>query len=108
MENVLYNELIRRGYSVDVGAVLVRTCNSADYVEIDFVVNKLDSKVYIQSAFQMLNEEKVHSEIRPLTLTQDYFKKIIIRNDILESYYDENGVFHCKLLDFLLEKVNII
>ena len=78
------------------------------YVEIDFVVNKLDSHVYIQSAFQMLNEEKVQLEIRPLTLTQDFFKKIIITNDILESYYDENGVFHCKLVDFLLGKVNLI
>lgn len=107
MENILYNELIRRGYSVDVGAVSIKKSTSLDYVEIDFVVNKLDSKVYIQSAFQMQNIEKVQSEIRPLTLTQDYFKKIIIRNDILESYYDENGIYHCKFVDFLLEKVSL-
>lgn len=108
MENILYNELIRRGYSVDVGAVSIRNNNSIDYVEIDFIVNKLDSKVYIQSAFQMNNEEKVKMEIRPLTLTNDFFKKIIVRNDILQSYYDENGIYHCKLIDFLLEKVDFI
>lgn len=107
MENILYNELIRRGYSVDVGAVSIRNSNSLDYVEIDFIVNKLDSKVYIQSAFQMINEDKVKIEIRPLTLTDDFFKKVIIRNDILQSYYDENGIYHCKLTDFLLEKVDI-
>ena len=76
MENILYNELIRRGYSVDVGAVSIRNSNSLDYVEIDFIVNKLDSKVYIQSAFQMINEDKVKIEIRPLTLTDDFFKKV--------------------------------
>lgn len=108
MENILYNELIRRGYSVDIGAISVRNANSTDYIEIDFIVNKLDSKVYIQSAFQMLNEEKVTTEIKPLTLTNDFFKKVIIRNDILESYYDENGIYHCKLTDFLLGKVNFI
>lgn len=108
MENILYNELIRRGYSVDVGAVAIRNSNSLDYVEIDFIVNKLDSKVYIQSAFQMINEEKIKIEIRPLTLTDDFFKKVIIRNDILQSYYDENGIYHCKLTDFLLGKVDFI
>lgn len=108
MENILYNELIRRGYSVDVGAVAVRNKNSLNYVEIDFIVNKLDYKVYIQSAFQISGEEKLKMEIRPLTLTDDFFKKVVVRNDILQSYYDENGIFHCKLTDFLLERVNLI
>ncbi len=108
MENILYNELIRRGYSVDVGAVSLRDANNLEYVEIDFVVNKLDSRIYIQSAFKMDNQEKIKNEIRPLTLTQDYFKKIIIRNDILESFYDENGIYHCKFIDLLLDRVNIL
>jgi hypothetical protein len=108
MENILYNELIRRGCNVDVGAIPLRTHDSSDYVEIDFVVNKLDFKVYIQSAFRMDNEEKITSEIKPLTITGDSFKKVIIRNDILSSYYDEQGILHCKFTDFLLDKINIL
>lgn len=108
MENILYSDLIRRGYSVDVGAVPVRTERGSDYVEIDFIVNKLDSKVYIQSAFQIETKEKEVSEIRPLTLTGDFFKKVIIRNDIVSSFYDESGVYHCKFTDFLLDRVNFL
>ena len=108
MENILYNELIRRGYNVDVGAIPLRTHDSSDYVEIDFIVNKLDFKVYIQSAFRMDNDEKIVSEIRPLTITGDSFKKVIIRNDILTSYYDEQGILHCKFTDFLLDKINVL
>lgn len=108
MENILYNELVRRGYSVDVGAVLVRSENQQEYVEIDFVVNKLDTKIYVQSAFQMTSFEKEEQEIRPLMLTNDFFKKVIIRNDIIKSYYDEKGIYHCKLIDFLLNRVNFL
>ena len=108
MENIVYNELIRRGYSVDVGAVSVRNSNVSDYVEIDFIVNKLDSKVYIQSAFQMTSDEKKQTEIRPLILINDHFKKVVMRNDILQSYYDEDGVYHCKLVDYLLGKVDFL
>ncbi len=107
MENILYNELIRRGYSVDIGAVPFRLNNKLDYVEIDFIINKLDYKIYIQSAFQMNSKEKEIVEIRPLTLTGDFFKKVIIRNDIISSYYDDNGIFHCKFTDFLLGKVDL-
>lgn len=108
MENILYNELIRRGYSVDVGAIKIRTSNSSDYVEVDFVVNYLDKKIYIQSAFQMDDDIKVKQELRPLTLTGDFFKKVVVRNDILMSHYDENGIYHCKLTDFLLGRVDLI
>ena len=108
MENILYNELIRRGFSVDVGAVPIRETNTSDYVEIDFVVNKLDTKVYIQSAFQMADANKINQEIRPFMLTNDFFKKVIIRNDIISSFYDEQGVYHCRLIDFLLDKIDIL
>lgn len=108
MENILYVELIRRGYAVDVGAVPFRRGNNTEYVEIDFVVNKLDNKVYIQSSFQMNEKDKESTEIRPLTITGDFFKKVIIRNDIISSYYDTNGVYHCKFTDFLLNKVNFL
>lgn len=108
MENIVYNELIRRGFAVDVGAVPIRETNSLEYVEIDFVVNKLDTKIYIQSAFQMLDTNKVNQEIRPFMLTNDFFKKVIIRNDIISSFYDEQGVYHCRLIDFLLNKIDFL
>lgn len=108
MENILYNELIRRGYSVDVGAVPIRNENSQEYAEIDFIVNKLDAKVYIQSSFQMMSSDKEEQEIKPFMLTNDFFKKVIIRNDIIKSYYDEKGIYHCKFIDFLLDKVDFL
>ena len=80
--------------------------NNIEYVEIDFIVNKLDTKIYIQSSFQMLDNEKVSQEIRPFMLTNDFFKKVTIRNDIISRFYDEQGVYHCRLIDFLLDKVD--
>ena len=78
------------------------------YVEIDFIVKKLDTKIYIQSAYQMLDDNKVKHEIRPFMLTNDFFKKVIIRNDIINSFYDEQGIFHCRLIDFLLDRVDFL
>ena len=97
--------MIKKRFSVDVGAVPIRETNNIEYVEIDFIVNKLDTKIYIQSAYQMLDDDKVKQEVRPFTLTNDFFKKVIIRNDIINSFYDEQGVYHCRLIDFLLDKV---
>ena len=75
--------------------------------EIDFVVNHNDKKIYIQSALRIDTDEKENSELLSLTLTQDFFKKVIIRMDIPHSFYDDNGFFHCSLLDFLLENVEL-
>ena len=107
MENVIYNELIRRGYSVDVGAVPIRDKNGKEFIEIDFIVNKLDQKIYIQSALRIDGIDKLESETKPLKLTNDNFKKILIRNDIVSNYYDEKGIYNCRLIDFLLGKVTI-
>ena len=107
MENVIYNELIRRGFLVDVGAVPIRDKNDKEYVEIDFIVNNLDKKMYIQSSYEIKTIEKNVSETKPLKLTNDNFKKILMRNDIVESFYDEKGIYNCRLLDFLLERVDI-
>ena len=107
MENVIYNELIRRGYSVDVGVVYDRTEGSNVPKEIDFIVNDGDRKLYIQSAFKMDTDVKMDSELKSLTLTKDFFKKIVVRTDIPHNYYDDNGIFHCNLIDFLLEKVEL-
>ena len=107
MENIIFNDLIRRGYSVDVGVVVDR--RNGDYVqkEIDFVVNYGDKKLYIQSALQMGTDQKESAELDSLKLTGDFFKKIIVRLDIPHSFYDDHGIFHCNLIDFLLERVEL-
>ena len=107
MENIIYNELIRRGYSVDIGVVTDRTGGGSLQKEIDFVVNDVDRKIYIQSAFQMNTEKKESSELSSLLLTKDFFKKIIVRMDIPHNFYDDNGIFHCNLIDFLLGRVEL-
>ena len=107
MENMIYNELLRRGYSVDVGVVADRSDRRNVQKEIDFVVNDADRRIYIQSALRMDTEEKSDSELSSLLLTKDFFKKIVIRQDISHNYYDDNGIFHCSLIDFLLERVEL-
>lgn len=107
MENMIYNELLRRGYSVDVGVVTDRTGGANVQKEIDFVVNDADKKIYIQSAFQMDTDKKESSELASLMLTKDFFKKIIVRMDIPHNFYDDNGIFHCNLIDLLLGRIEL-
>ena len=107
MENIIYNELLRRGYSVDIGVVTNRTNGANAQKEIDFVVNDADKKIYIQSAFQMDTDKKESSELTSLMLTKDFFKKIIVRMDIPHHFYDDNGIFHCNLIDLLLNRVEL-
>ena len=107
MENIIYNELIRKGYSVDVGVVSDRTGKRNIQKEINFVVNDGDKRIYIQSAFQMETETKESSELKSLLLTKDFFKKIVIRMDIPHQFYDNDGIFHCNLMDFLLGRVEV-
>lgn len=107
MENIIYNELLRRGYSVDVGVVTDRTGGANAQKEIDFVVNDADRKIYIQSAFQMDTNKKEFPELTSLMLTKDFFKKVIIRMDIPHNFYDNHGIFHCNLIDLLLGRVEL-
>lgn len=107
MENIIYNELLRRGYSVDVGVVTDRTGGANVQKEIDFIVNDADKKIYIQSAFQMDTDKKESSELASLILTKDFFKKIIVRMDIPHNFYDDSGIFHCNLIDLLLSRVEL-
>lgn len=109
MENIIYNELAIRQLSVDVGVVYTRTLNdngSSVRVprEIDFVVNSGGKRTYIQSAYAMPTEEKAETEIRPFTLIGDSFPKIVVRRDIGKHWYDDNGILHINLIDFLLDK----
>lgn len=108
MENILYNELIIRGYSVDVGIVFSREQNrNGNSVriakEIDFVATLGNRKVYIQSAYAMPSEEKLESEIKPFSMTGDSFPKIVVRKDIGKRWFDDNGILNINLIDFLLD-----
>ena len=108
MENIIYIELIIRGYSVDVGVITTRERNKEGKQisiprEIDFIATKGGKKVYIQSAYAMLTEEKQQSELKPFSLTGDSFPKIVVRHDIGKRFYDDNGVLNIGVIDFLLD-----
>ena len=103
MENIIYNELRSRGYSVDVGMIEARTATERRQLEVDFVANKGDKRYYIQSAFALPNEEKREQELASLKRINDSFKKVIIMRDDISPYHDENGVLIMGLMDFLLE-----
>ena len=112
MENILYNELMVRQFSVDVGVVYAREKNEKGNSirtarEIDFVVNSGGKRTYIQSAYAMPTEEKTEIELRPFSLTGDSFPKILVRRDIGKRWYDDYGVLHINLIDFLLDKTVI-
>lgn len=106
-ENIIYNELKSRGYMVDVGVVEVRKMQDGKSInkslEVDFVINKADKRIYIQSALSMPSEEKRAQEKQSLINIKDNFKKIIITKDSLPSFYDDDGVFTINLFDFLLD-----
>ncbi|KAB4253881.1 ATP-binding protein [Bacteroides uniformis] len=107
MENVIYNELRMRGYSVDVGVVEINErTDGGKYVrkqiEIDFVANKGSQRYYIQSAFALPTEEKVQQEERPLRNVPDSFKKIVVVKDNIMLHRDENGIITMGLKQFLL------
>ncbi len=108
MENIIYNELIIRGFSVDIGVVYSNEKNmSGSYSrvarEIDFIASRGGKKVYIQSAFALPDEDKAQQELRPFSLTGDSFPKIIVRKDIRKRWYNDNGVLNIGLIDFLLD-----
>ena len=90
-----------------MGVVVDRTKGQNVQKEIDFVVNNVDKRIYIQSAIRMDEDEKINGELGSLLLAKDFFKKIIIRMDIPRSFYDDKGIFHCNLLDFLLDRVDL-
>lgn len=106
MENVIYNELRLRGYSVDVGVVENVDKEGGDSsrkkLEVDFVVNLGNRRYYIQSAYNMPSEEKLAQEQASLLAINDAFRKIIIVNQPILSGYNENGILIISLQDFLL------
>ena len=109
MENIIYNELKCRQFSVDIGVVYGRDLNAKGQSirvprEIDFVVTSGNKKTYIQSAYAIPSEEKAEAELRPFSLTGDFFPKIVVRKDMGKRWYDEKGILNINVIDFLLDK----
>ena len=107
MENVIYLELKRRGYNVDVGVVELKERKENEFtykqLEIDFIANKGNNKIYIRSAFSMPTAEKKEQEERSLLKINDSFKKIIIVKDYIKRIRDDNGIIVMSVFDFLLD-----
>ena len=103
MENVIYIELKKRGYNVDVGSVEIREGDAKKQLEIDFVANKGNNKIYIQSALEMKTEEKVKQEQKSLLNVNDFFKKIIIVGENIKRSRYDNGIIIMSIYDFLLD-----
>ena len=103
MENVIYIELRRRGYQVDIGVVSARDGNDRRQYEVDFVANRGDRTLYIQSALTISDPDKRAQESRSLSEIDDHFAKIIIVKDATGVGHERNGIITMGLFDFLLE-----
>ena len=109
MENVLYNDLIRRGMNVDVGVVEYNTKDAngkkiRKQLEVDFVVNQGGKRFYVQSALSIANPEKKEQEIESLKRIPDSFSKIVVVRDYLKPWQDENGITYVGIEQFLLNE----
>lgn len=104
MENIIYNELLIRGYNVDVGVVEIRDGESRKQLEIDFVCNQGYKKYYIQVALNIDTREENAQESRPLNSIGDNFKKIIVVKDDIKHWYNEDGILIMSIKEFLLDK----
>ena len=109
MENIIYNELLRRGFNVDVGVVEQFTSDkngkkAKKKLEIDFVCNQGSKRYYIQSALNIDDDEKKVQELRPLLNVNDFFKKIIIVKDDIVPWYNEEGILIMGIKEFLLNE----
>lgn len=108
MENIIYNDLLQKGYSVDVGIVEINSkTEKGNYVrkqlETDFVCNRMTEKIYIQSAYSMETIEKQKQEMNSLLHIKDNFRKIIITRDSIKRYFTEEGIEVISLKEWLLQ-----
>ena len=104
MENIIYNELLVRGYNVDVGVVEVREENTRKQLEVDFVCNQGSKRYYIQSALNLDTPEKTLQETKSLNNIGDNFKKIIVVKDNIKLWRNEDGILIIGIMEFLLNK----
>lgn len=102
MENVIYNELVVRGYNVDVGVVEIREAGKKIQTEVDFICNLVGNRYYIQSALNLDTHEKTVQESRSLNHIPDNFKKIIMVKDRIKPWRTEDGILVLGVIDFLL------
>ena len=112
MENIIYNEMRTRGYEVDVGIVTAKERSGEGaytnkQFEVDFVCNKGNDRIYVQSAYTIPDESKRSQETRPFGLIRDSFRKIIIVRQPIKSWSDDNGVRYISLKEFLLDPVSV-
>lgn len=104
MENIIYNELLLRGYNVDVGVVELREGNKRKQLEVDFVCNLGNKRYYVQSSLNLDTREKTIQEERPLMNINDNFKKIIVVKDNIKRWITEEGILIVGIQEFLLDK----
>ena len=109
MENLIYNELRMRGYSVDVGQVIQNTKNEKGIserkqLEVDFVCNRGQDRIYIQSAYALLSEEKTEQELRSLKQIKDSFQKVVIVGGMQPTFRNDDGILILNIFDFLLNR----
>ena len=109
MENLIYNELRMRGYSVDVGQVIQNTKNEKGIserkqLEVDFVCNRGQDRIYIQSAYALLSEEKTEQELRSLKQIKDSFLKVVIVGGMQPTFRNNDGILILNIFDFLLNR----
>ena len=109
MENVLYCDLMRRGYDVDVGMVEYNYKkddgkSARAQLEVDFVVNRGNQRYYIQSALSVADPEKKEQEIASLIRIPDSFRKIVVVRDYIKPWQDDNGILYVGIEDFLLDE----
>jgi len=107
MENIIFNELVGRGFSVDIGENTVYANDENGKrkklkTEIDFVCNKDSRRYYVQSAYNFSDEQVMQREVRPLTQVDDSFKKIIVTGDKTPVWHTEDGIAVINIIDFLL------
>lgn len=104
MENIVYLELLRRGFSVDVGIVETRSDGENRTAEVDFVANRGSKRYYVQSAYAMNTPEKEQQEKRSLRNIKDFFKRIIVVGDYIKPKRDSDGIVTMGITDFLLNE----
>ena len=104
MENIIYNELLIRGYNVDVGVLHLREKDARKQVEVDFICNQFNKRYYIHSALSLPTREKTIQEEKILLKIPDNFKKIIIVKDNKKSWINEEGILIIGIYEFLLNK----
>lgn len=112
MENIVYNELRARGFSVDVGVVIKREKDTdgrelESQLEVDFVANLAGGRYYIQSAYAIPNDEERHQEKASLLRVRDSFEKVVLIKDIVNTSRDQNGIVTMGLFDFPLDEDNL-